>query len=213
MILRKIERGYLVAEDYGMNLQQLQSYPRDRVRALFGLEPAALGLLLATALPELLARRFQEQQGRPKRQREAGGGRRRKLHPYQEVLLALVYLRHNVSHSVTGAMFGVSADISERTLSEVVLLLRDVCPAHRLDAEREWTKREPSWHPDTLDLVLVDSFETPLARPSLPAVQRRFYSGKKRRHTVKTQILTDKRGEVLAVEPVPPRPVAGQDAV
>ena len=112
-----------------------------------------------------------------------------------------------------GAMFGVSADISERTLSEVVLLLRDVCPAHRLDAEREWTKREPSWHPDTLDLVLVDSFETPLARPSLPAVQRRFYSGKKRRHTVKTQILTDKRGEVLAVEPVPPRPVAGQDAV
>jgi len=30
-----------------------------------------------------------------------------------------------------GAMFGVSADISERTFAEGVLLLRDLCPAHR----------------------------------------------------------------------------------
>ena len=191
-----------------MNLQQLHSYPKDRVRALFGLEPAALGQLLATALPELMGRRYQEQEAKPKRQRAVGGGRARKLRPYQEVLLTLVYLRHNVSHSVTGEMFGVSADISERTFAEVVVLLRDVCPAHRWDAEKKWTKREPSWHPDRLDLLLVDSFETPLARPSLPAMQKKFYSGKKKRHTVKTQIITDKRGEVIAIEPGHPGPAS-----
>ena len=95
-----------------MNLHQLQSFPPDRVRALFGLEPAALGLLLAEALPEMLARRTKEQQQKPRRQRAVGGGRSRKLPPYQEVLLTLVYLRHNASHTVTGAMFGVSADIT-----------------------------------------------------------------------------------------------------
>ena len=191
-----------------MNLDQLQRYPKDRVRALFGLGPAALGELLAAALPEMMSRRRAEQQAKPKRQRAVGGGRARKLLPYQEVLLTLVYLRHNVSHAVVGQMFSVSADISERTFGEVVPLLRAVCPAQRWEAEKRWTKKEPSWHPDTLDLVLVDSFETPVSRPSLPEKQRRLYSGKKKRHTLKSQIVTDAKGEVLALEPGHPGPTS-----
>ena len=85
-----------------MTLQQLHSFPKDRVRALFGLEPAALSALLAVVLPELIARRLAEQQAKPNRKRGPGGGRRRKLFAYQEVLLTLVYLRHNVSHAVCG---------------------------------------------------------------------------------------------------------------
>ena len=54
---------------------------------------------------------------------------------------------------------------------------------------------------------MVDSFETPIARPSLPGVQKKFYSGKKKCHTVKTQIVTDKRGEVIALEPGYPGPL------
>ncbi|MGI4789007.1 MAG: transposase family protein [Janthinobacterium lividum] len=92
--------------------------------------------------------------------------------PFQEVLLTLVYLRHNVSHAAVGAMFGVSADISERTFAEVDLLLRDLCPAHRWDAQKKWTKKEPSWSPDTLEVLLVDSFETPIAHPSLRRCRR-----------------------------------------
>jgi len=120
--------------------------------------------------------------------------------------LTLVYLRHNASHTVTGAMFGVSADISERTFAEGVLLLRDLCPAHRFDAQKKWTKTQPSWSPDTLDVLLVDSFETPIGRPSVPAMQKKFYSGKKKRHTIKTQIITDSRGEVIAIETGHPGP-------
>jgi hypothetical protein len=190
-----------------MNLQQLQSFPPDRVRALFGLEPAALSRLLAAVLPELVARRLAAQRAKPERKRRPGGGRRRRLFPYQEVLLTLVYLRHNVAHAVVGQMFGVSADISENSFHDVVLLLRDLCPAHRFDAERKWTKKQPSWSPDTLDVLLVDSFETPIARPSVPDVQKKFYSGKKKRHTLKTQIVTDKHGEVLAIEAGHPGPL------
>jgi len=61
---------------------------------------------------ELAARRLAEQQAKQNRKRGPGGGRRRKLFAYQEVLLTLVYLRHNVSHAVAGQMFSVSADIT-----------------------------------------------------------------------------------------------------
>ena len=83
----------------------------------------------------MLARRTNERQQKQRRQRAVGGGRSRNLPPDQEVLLTLVYLRRNASHTVTGAIFGVSAGISERTFAEGVLLLRDLCPAHRFDAQ------------------------------------------------------------------------------
>ena len=32
--------------------------------------------------------------------------------------------------------------LSERTFAEGVLLLRDLCPAHRFDAQKKWTKKK-----------------------------------------------------------------------
>ena len=183
-----------------MTLQQLNTYPKDKVRALLGLTPAALGELLALVLPQLLRRRKKAQAERKDRQRAPGGGRTRFLKPYQEVLLTLIYLRHNVAHAVVGQMFGVSADTSENTFQEVVALLRDVCPANRWEAEKKWKKREPSWKPDELDQIIVDSFETPVSRPSLPEAQRRLYSGKKKRHTLTSQVVSAPSGEILDID-------------
>lgn len=114
--------------------------------------------------------------------------------------MTLVYLRHNVSHEVVGSLFGVSADTSENTFHEVVAVLRDVCPANRWDAEKRWQKGEPTWEPSQKDHVLIDSFETPVRRPSLDDAQRRVYSGKKKRHTLKTQVVTDVSGEILDID-------------
>ena len=183
-----------------MTLCHLATYPDDKVRALFGLTPAALGTLLEAALPELLRGRQELQQSRPGRKRAWGGGRKRGLKPYQEVLLTLLYLRHNVSHAVVGQMFGVSADTSENTFHEVVAVLRDVCPANRWNAQKKWNKSEPSWKPDELDQIIVDSFETPVSRPSLPETQRRLYSGKKKRHTLKSQVVSAPSGEILDID-------------
>jgi hypothetical protein len=189
-----------------MQLSRLEHFPESRVRALFGLTPAALGELLAAVLPVLLARRTQQQQARPQRQRAVGGGRKRTLKPYQEVLLTLVYLRHNVAHAVVGELFGVSADTSENTFYEVVPVLQAACPAQRWEAEKHWQRREPSWTPAEVDHVLIDSFETPVPRPSEPQAQKRRYSGKKKRHTLKTQVVTDAQGEVLEIDAGHPGP-------
>ena len=182
-----------------MDVASFSTFPADKVRALTGLTPAALTALLEAATPKILARRQRDQQARPNRQRRPGGGRRRRLSTEQEVLLSLVYLRHNVSHAVVGQLFGVSADTSENTFAEVVAVLREVCPANRFDAHKRWKKSEPSWTPGQVDRVLVDSFETPVPRPSRDEAQRRLYSGKKKRHSLKSQIVTDASGEILEV--------------
>lgn len=170
-----------------------------QLQALCGLSARALETLLDAAVPILLQRRREAQAVRPKRQRAVGGGRTRRLSPTQEILLTLVYLRHNVAHAVVGALFGVSADTSENTFQEVVAVLQEVCPAQRWAAQKRWKKGEPSWQPTDVERVLVDSFETPIRRPSQDAAQRRVYSGKRRRHTLKTQVVTDGTGEVLEV--------------
>ena len=184
-----------------MNVSHLSDYPDQKLRALFGLTPSALSALLEAALPEMLRRRQEAQALRAGRKRAVGGGRTRRLKPYQEVLLTLIYLRHNVSHAVVGEIFGVSADTCENTFHEVVLVLRDVCPSQRFDAEKHWKKGEPTWKPEETDKILIDSFETPVCRPSLNEAQRRLYSGKKKRHTLKSQIVTDAGGEILEIDP------------
>jgi hypothetical protein len=184
-----------------MNLEHLNSYPAEKVRALLGVTLVALSELLAKVLPELVRRRQAKRVQRPDRQRAVGGGRRRRLKPYQEVLLTLVSLRHHVAPAVVGERFGVSADTAENTFPEVVFVLRDICPAQRWNAEKRWQKNEPRWTPDEVERVLIDSFESPVRRPSLPARQKRIYSGKKKRHTRKSQVVTDAKGAILDLDP------------
>jgi DDE superfamily endonuclease/Helix-turn-helix of DDE superfamily endonuclease len=183
-----------------MDLNRIKALPESRVRALTGLTPPALAELLFVILPELVGRRHHAKVARPDRKRAVGGGDKRGLEPVQEVLMVLIYLRHNVAHEVVGQMFGVSADTSGNLFHEIVPLLRELCPANRYDAEKRWKKGEPSWTPDGLDRILVDTFETSVPRPSKEPQQKRLYSGKKKRHTLKTQVVTDATGEVLAID-------------
>jgi hypothetical protein len=130
----------------------------------------------------------------------SGGGAKRKLAPAQEVLLVLIFLRHTVAHEVVGHLCGVSADLSENLFHALVLLLREVLPAARFAAEQRFRREGPRRELEKTDRILIDSFETAIPRPSKQERQTRVYSGKKKPHTLKTQVVTDTTGEVLAVE-------------
>ncbi len=56
--------------------------------------------------------------------------------------------------------------------------------------------------------VLIDTFETPSPRPTGKARQKRVYSGKKKRHPLKTPVATDVCGELLELEAGYPGPTA-----
>jgi hypothetical protein len=184
-----------------MTIKQINNLKPGRLRALTGMTVQALGELLATVLPEWVRRREEAKHNRPNRQRAVGGGAKRKLAPAQEVLLVLIYLRHHVAHEVVGQMFGVSADQSETLFHEMVPLLRELFPSNRFEAEKRFRPETPSLTIEKIDRLLIDSFETAIPRPSLNDRQKRVYSGKKKRHTLKTQIVTDAKGEVLDLDP------------
>src|SRR5262249_27659536 len=134
------------------------------------------------------------------RQRVANDGRPRTVTPVHKVLMTLIYLRHNVQHEVVGALVGCSADTAENAFHEVVPVLRDLFPAEKWDAEKQWRRNKPTSPRAAVDKVIVDSFESPVRRPSLPERQKRVYSGKKKRHTLKTQLVTDQDGEIMTLE-------------
>jgi hypothetical protein len=101
---------------------------------------------------------------------------------------------------VVGAMFGFSADASENAFSEVLPVLRDLFPKEKWEAEKRHRGAESKWNPDEIDRLIIDSFETPVSRPSLNERQKRLYSGKKKQHTLKSQVITDGTGEVLDIK-------------
>jgi hypothetical protein len=193
-----------------MNFKNLNNFSPTRVKALFGLHPTVLADLLLKVLPELENRRLQRLAARRDRQRplRPTDGRPREVVPIHKVLMTLIYLRHNVSHEVVGSWFGFSADSSENAFHEVLPLLRDMFPSEKWAAEKKWRRGEPTWTPEQVDKVLIDSLETPLSRPSLNDRQKRVYSGKKKRHTLKTQVMSDQKGGILCVGAPHPGPKA-----
>ncbi|MCA1617192.1 MAG: transposase family protein [Acidobacteria bacterium] len=96
-------------------------------------------------------------------------------------------------------MVGLSADTSENAFAEVLPVVRDLFPNQKWEAERRYRRGDEKWTPSRVERVIIDSFETPIRRPSNNDRQKRYYSGKKKRHTLKTEVATDQKGAVLCV--------------
>lgn len=182
-----------------MTIEQINNLKPARIRALTDMTVNALQHLLSITVPELIARRQLPKLHRTDRKRALGGGRKPKLSASQEVLLVLIYLRHNVAHQLVGAMFGVSADTSENLFHEIVPLLRELFSSNRFEAEKRFRRQGPGLEIQEIDRILIDSFETPIPRPSNYERQKRVYSGKKRCHTLKSQVESDEKGEVVDI--------------
>lgn len=183
-----------------MNLDNLKMFPQNRIKSLFGLEPEVLAEVTFRVLPVLEQNRQQRLKNKVERKRRfvINDGRPRDLLPIHKLLMTLLYLRHNTSATVVGQMFGFSADsVEKNALPEVLAVLKEQFPAARWEAVQR--HRNEKWNPDEVDKIIVDSFETPIPRPSVADRQKRVYSGKKKRHTLKTQIITDQKGTILDI--------------
>jgi len=180
-----------------MNFDNLKMFPENRIKSLFGLEPTVLAEVAIRVLPVLTAKREHRLRNLPNRKRRfiTRDGRPPEILPIHKLLMTLLYLRHNASATMVGQMFGKSADAVENALLEVLPVLRDSFPTSRWEAVRR--HRNEKWSPDEVEVLIVDSFETPIKRPSNNDRQKRLYSGKKKRHTLKSQLITDEKGRIL----------------
>ena len=145
-------------------------------RQFTGLTVPAFARLQQDLAPVPAARRAKARR-RP-RVRKPGAGRKPALGPDDRLLLVLMYYRVYVSQAVLGGLFGVDAGTACRAVREVGPALAGV---FRIP------ERTVRLGADELAEAFVDATEQPTHRPKRG--QERYYSGKKKRHTVKHQVV------------------------
>jgi DDE superfamily endonuclease len=168
-------------------------------RSLTGLTVAAFDQLV----PELCAAFAADRRrrlDRPDRRRAVGGGDAFDLAVADQFLLTVVWLRHYPTQECLGYLFGVSDSTALRAVRRCLPILeqsgRDTM---RLPDPGKGHRRDlPALLKETPQLaVLVDTFEQRTQRPQRR--QRAYYSGKKKAHTLKSQVAVDEDGHVVDV--------------
>jgi hypothetical protein len=125
-----------------------------------------------------------------------GGGRKPKLTVTDQIILNLVYLRQMTIFQLLGIQFGVSESTANDTFNYWFPLFREFLPASIL----EQVKKNSSDIEVVLELLtefelIVDSSEQPRERPGDYEEQKKFFSGKKKNHTLKNQFIVLPNGE------------------
>ena len=155
-----------------------------------------------------------EKQQQEKREKEEtrinakGGGCPPKLSMAEGLCLCLFYLRHAPVFEVLGLLFEVSTTTANDVFHYWLEVLRDLLPAS-LYEECGQKGDDWSYFKEYLEqyCLLVDSTEQDRERPQDNLEQKKFYSGKKKRHTFKSSVVSLPEGndivDVTAGHPGP----------
>jgi hypothetical protein len=163
------------------------------------------------------------------RQRAIGGGRHYTLSLRNRLLMTMMWLKLYLNTSVLGFLFGVDGSTASRDVRNLLPALRavgestlgwleppkrgqtknlaqavqehpDLLTRVAASAEPEQTESPTQAVPEYPDLLaIVDATEQRVRRSGDEATQREHYSGKKKCHTRKTQIIVNERGVIRDV--------------
>lgn len=186
----------------------LSRYPRVFV-TMTGLPVAAFDALVRDLLPAYEAAE-RARLARPGRTRAIGGGHPFALRPRDQFLLTVVWLRQYPTQEALGYFCGIS-DTAARAVIERGLPLLEAAGRATMrlpDPGRKRRRHAGALLADLPELtVLVDSFEQRVQRPAVG--QPEYYSGKKKAHTMKSQVAVDPdTGQIADVSESVPGPTA-----
>jgi len=128
------------------------------------------------------------------RQRASGGGRKAVLGTAaDQMLLILFYFRHYPTQEVLGFLFGFSQAQANEWIQRLTPILNGALGAeqHIPAREKADVKRVLAACPG-LEFI-IDGCARPIRRPKDTQSQKQYYSGKKKRHTVKNITISEKR--------------------
>ena len=181
-----------------MRYEHLQKHP-SVFKSMTGLRLSEFEGLVKDILPLFLAAE-QQRLGRPDRQRAVGGGLSPVLDGRDQVLMTVVWLRVYPTNEVLGYLFGVSDSTTSRVMHRVLPLLEQ---AGRDTMRMPDPGRKRRKHLDELLVevpelaVVIDSFEQKVQRPPDDDQQRGYFSGKKKIHTLKSQVAVDEETSLI----------------
>lgn len=167
-----------------------------------GLRLEEFDTLLTDLLPGFAAAQ-QQRLARSDRQRASGGGRHADLAARDQILLAVIWLRQYPTNEVLGFLFGISDSSASRIRARVLPLLeaagRD--SMRMPDPGKKRRKTLDRLLSETPALaVIIDTFEQRVQRPRERKLADEHYSGKKKQHTLKTQLaVNEETGEICDI--------------
>ena len=136
---------------------------------------------------------------RKDREREIGAGRHFKLDIKNRFLMLLVYYRLYITYTLAGFLFDLDQSNVCRDIQKIESLIRKCVPipqktykiTKRLKTPEEVEKYFPGF------LAFTDCTEQQIPRPEDKRRRKMYYSGKKKRHTVKNQLTVNNHGFIL----------------
>ena len=179
-----------------MQYATLKNKPRT-LCSLTGFKPSEFEALLPSfgVVWEHFVSEMFKQKGR---KRAYGGGRKGHLNQLEDKLLfILVYFRIYPTQEVHGYLFGMSQAQTNEWVHRLTGVLNEA-----LGEEQQLPERRPA----NLEAVLstcpslefmIDGTERPINRPKDKDKQKDYYSGKKKGHSVKNNVITERGGRVV----------------
>ncbi len=136
---------------------------------------------------------------RKDREREIGAGRHFKLDVRDRFLMILVYYRLYTTYTLAGFLFDLDQSNVCRDIRKIESLIRKCVPipqklyniTKRFQTPEEVEKYFPGF------LAFIDCTEQQIPRPADKRRKNMYYSGKKKRHTIKNQLMVNNRGYIL----------------
>jgi IS5 family transposase len=145
--------------------------------------------------------------GSRKRERAAGAGHPHSLAARTRLLLALVWLRVYPTYELLGWLFGLDKSNAWHNAQDVLEVLDTMTdfPFDRPDPDRRKLHSAEAVVEAFPEVrVIIDAKEQAFRRPGGWDRQKPFYSGKKKRHTVKNQVACTPGGRIVSVSATAP---------
>jgi hypothetical protein len=160
-----------------------------------GLTPSQFEEVVERVRGEQQQRRQQRIEQRGPHARRLGQGNKPRHSLEDRVMMVLLYHRQYWTLETIGTAFGLDASTVGKLVKSLRELIAAVLPhphrlLERLEEELEALEQVPGTEPPCQLDLLVDATEQAIQRPQDDQIQRAHYSGKKKRHTRKTQIAT-----------------------
>jgi len=171
---------------------------RSTFRSFTGLEVSEFDSLYERIKPDY-EESERERLSRPNRKRDVGGGGKFKLPLRDRLLMLLVYYRLYVTFTLTGFLFDLDQSNVYRDIRYLEPLVRRCIPipkkVHKLTRRLRTIEEVEQFFPGFK--AFIDATEQEIPRPKDKEKRKSHYSGKKRRHTVKTQLTVNSKGLIV----------------
>jgi hypothetical protein len=141
----------------------------------------------------------EERLNRKDRINAMGQGRRFTIPLKERLIMLLMYYRRYITHELESYLVGVDLSTIHRNVKHLEPLVRRCTPlpqkVHKSTRKIGTMKELLEYYPDMK--AFIDGTEQPLQRPKNKKRRKSHYSGKKKRHTRKTQLIVNKKGLIL----------------